>query len=380
MADGDLAHLFLIQNMEEIEELVNDNVNGPRQRFHRRDDAFEVLSDQEFIKIFRLNKELTRHLINIVAPHMRQQTRISALSVTTKVLIALRFYGGGSYQVDVGSNINFAVSQPSVSRCIQELTEALNNEDIFNQIVQFPRTFEELAEIRLGFYRQYHIPGIIGAIDCTHVAIIAPPLNDENYPEYVYINRKRYHSLNVQLICDHNMRILNVNSRFPGSSHDSYIWQMSNVRNVIENIYRTNHRGYYLIGDQGYPLRPWLLTPLEQPEPNTPEFRFNTAFKRARSTIERCNGLLKSRFRCLLKHRVLHYSPTTAAKIVNACTILHNLCIEYGIPEVELEEDEVDYGMFDVPYNEVYVPGVRVNPDLAEARMLRNRIINNHFA
>ncbi|KAJ8909334.1 hypothetical protein NQ315_017194, partial [Exocentrus adspersus] len=120
-------------------ELVNDNVNGPRQRFHRRDDAFEVLSDQEFIKIFRLNKELTRHLINIVAPHMRQQTRISALSVTTK-----------------------------------------------------------------------------------------------------------------------------------------------------------------------------------QPEPNTPEFRFNTAFKRARSTIERCNGLLKSRFRCLLKHRVLHYSPTTAAKIVNA--------------------------------------------------------------
>ncbi|KAJ8909604.1 hypothetical protein NQ315_003714 [Exocentrus adspersus] len=325
MADGDLAHLFLIQNMEEIEELVNDNVNGPRQRFHRRDDAFEVLSDQEFIKIFRLNKELTRHLINIVAPHMRQQTRISALSVTTKVLIALRFYGGGSYQVDVGSNINFAVSQPSVSRCIQELTEALNNEDIFNQIVQFPRTFEELAEIRLGFYRQYHIPGIIGAIDCTHVAIIAPPLNDENYPEYVYINRKRYHSLNVQLICDHNMRILNVNSRFPGSSHDSYIWQMSN-----ETKSKKYHR--------------------------------------------------KIRFRCLLKHRVLHYSPTTAAKIVNACTILHNLCIEYGIPEVELEEDEVDYGMFDVPYNEVYVPGVRVNPDLAEARMLRNRIINNHFA
>lgn len=50
-------------------------------------------------------------------------------------------------------------------------------------------------------------------------------------------------------------------------------------------------------GDSGYALRPWLLTPFLNVEANTPEYRFNEVFCRARSTIERCNGVLKMRFR-----------------------------------------------------------------------------------
>lgn len=52
-----------------------------------------------------------------------------------------------------------------------------------------------------------------------------------------------------------------------------------------------------IIGDSGYALRPWLLTPFLNVEPNTPEYRFNQSFCRARSCIERCNGVLKMRFR-----------------------------------------------------------------------------------
>lgn len=50
------------------------------------------------------------------------------------------------------------------------------------------------------FYARYQFPGIIGCVDCTHVAIIGPPVNDELYPEHIYINRKGYHSINVQLV------------------------------------------------------------------------------------------------------------------------------------------------------------------------------------
>lgn len=46
----------------------------------------------------------------------------------------------------------------------------------------------------------YGFPGVIGAIDCTHVAIVPPKTNDPVYPEHMYINRKRYHSINVQLV------------------------------------------------------------------------------------------------------------------------------------------------------------------------------------
>jgi len=51
------------------------------------------------------------------------------------------------------------------------------------------------------------------------------------------------------------------------------------------------------IGDSGYALRPWLMTPLNNPDPNTPEGRYNEWFTKTRSLIERTNGLLKMRFR-----------------------------------------------------------------------------------
>lgn len=42
--------------------------------------------------------------------------------------------------------------------------------------------------------------GVIGCLDCTHVAIVPPPKNDPLQPEHIFVNRKRYHSLNVQLV------------------------------------------------------------------------------------------------------------------------------------------------------------------------------------
>lgn len=92
------------------------------------------------------------------------------------------------------------------------------------------------------------------------------------------------------------------------------------------------------LGDSGYPLRSCLLTPVDNPEPHTPEYNYNINHCQTRSLIERCNGVLKDRFRCLLKHRVLHYKPNKASLIINACVVLHNICIENNIPEVNLEK------------------------------------------
>ena len=62
--------------------------------------------------------------------------------------------------------------------------------------------------------QQFGFPGVIWIIDCTHVAIL-PPVEDE----HIYFSRKRFHSKNVQLICDSNLRIINVNANFGGSTH-----------------------------------------------------------------------------------------------------------------------------------------------------------------
>ena len=79
------------------------------------------------------------------------------------------------------------------------------------------------------------------------------------------------------------------------------------------------------------------------------EEEYNVAHSRGRSVIERVNGNLKSRFRCLLKQRTLHYSPEAAAKITNACVILHNMCIDeklewddWNVPEEDRPFDTID--------------------------------------
>ena len=113
----------------------------------------------------------------------------------------------------------------------------------------------------------------------------------------------------------------------------------------------------------------------------TPEARYNEQQMSCRSLIERCNGLLKMRFRCCLKHRVLHYSPVIASKIINTCVVLHNMCITHNIPDPLPEEGDelLDFGMC---VNDI-IPEIRnarkVNPDLAAGRLVQNKIVRNYF-
>lgn len=50
------------------------------------------------------------------------------------------------------------------------------------------------------FYDNHRFPGVIGCIDCTHIAIFPPQVHDAVNPEHLYVNRKGYHSINVQLV------------------------------------------------------------------------------------------------------------------------------------------------------------------------------------
>lgn len=68
---------------------------------------------------------------------------------------------------------------------------------------------------------------------------------------------------------------MNVCARFRGSFHDSYIWNQSNILPIVQNLSIQRRGSYYLLGDSGYPLRPWMMTPLLQVKANTPEAAYN---------------------------------------------------------------------------------------------------------
>ncbi|KAG8224835.1 hypothetical protein J437_LFUL002282 [Ladona fulva] len=127
-------------------------------------------------------------------------------------------------------------------------------------------------------------------------------------------------------------------------------------------------RSSWLLGNSGYPLQPWLMTPFCHPPPDTPEDRFNDSQAKAWSCVERCIGVWKSQFRCLRKDRTLHYTPERAGIIINACAVLHNMALDYRVPHPEeLLREELD--------------GVEVdhfNPQ-REGLEVRRRIVAQYF-
>lgn len=148
---------------------------------------------------------------------------------------------------------------------------------------------------------------------------------------------------------------------------------MSTIQRHLEQKYIEGRKNTWLIGDAGYPLQPWLLTPITDAPPRSPEGRYTACHVRTRNTIERCFGVLKQRFRCLLKHRVLHYSHGMTAKIIYVCAILHNMCVERNI-ELDGEEETEDDENSDED-------GVVENQNWYNAgRNIRNSLINQYFS
>ena len=126
-------------------------------------------------------------------------------------------------------------------------------------------------------------------------------------------------------------------ARWPGGNHDSYILNNSSVGQHF------NADGFgvgWLLGDSGYGLKKWLMTPFSNPT-TLPEKKFNSSQKRTRCLIECAFGVLKSRWR-ILDHTGgrLCYTPAKAARITLACCVLHNICrrnatpMPVGLPDI----------------------------------------------
>lgn len=125
------------------------------------------------------------------------------------------------------------------------------------------------------------------------------------------------------------MRILAVDACRPGSCHDSFVWKMSDARRYYAEMYNGGARHIRLLGDSGYGLTPYLMTPYKNPEYGSVQHTFNKRHASARNVVERTIGVVKSRFRCL--QNFIPYTPAKVINIINVCCALHNICKHYNI-------------------------------------------------
>ncbi|XP_064635765.1 putative nuclease HARBI1 [Lineus longissimus] len=290
--------------------------------FRDRRNPLDIFGDAELVKRCRFSREGIMLITDIVAPDIEHPTRRNfALLPSQQVLIALQYYATGTFQYVVGDPL--PVSPQTAWHAIHRVTDSLAEK--IGDYVKFPDA-RNIAQIKDGFYRmrRVHFLGVIGCVDGTHVWMCSPHENDIDY-----INRKRYHSINVQVICDHKGKFINIVARWPGGAHDSRILRTSQVCDLMES----GAIDGFILGDSGYPCRSWLMTPLLNPH-TASERRYNSAHKRTRVLVEQTIGRWKRRFHTLhLESRLKN--PEDTWKVIAATAVLHNIAVDRNEPQVD---------------------------------------------
>ncbi|CAN7946163.1 unnamed protein product, partial [Ixodes hexagonus] len=169
---------------------LNQPVDVPRRRCRDRLNPLEHFNDGKFLVRYRFTKSTVVSLLQCLPLEASESNRGLPLSPMLQLLVALRFYGAGTFQVVTGDLVN--VSQPTVCRVIERVSRVLAD-TLFPCLVNFPEG--DCDEVMRQFYEIGKFPGVTGCIDCTHVKIKGPggPSGE------VYRNRKGFFSLNVQV-------------------------------------------------------------------------------------------------------------------------------------------------------------------------------------
>ena len=198
----------IIQSDSEDEESI------PRI-FRDRSCPFETLPDPEFRRTFRFSRPVFYELCGMLKSDLQHiSIRSSALTVAQQVAACLNLLGRNAMQEDIARLTG--CSQPTVSRAVRTFLDAVVKRA--PHFIYWPSSNEQ-KRIAQRVYSKYRLPNIVGMIDGTHMRISAPSGNAVDY-----VNRKRYHSINIGAICDDNYKFRWISASWPGSAQDSRVF------------------------------------------------------------------------------------------------------------------------------------------------------------
>ncbi|XP_020190980.1 protein ANTAGONIST OF LIKE HETEROCHROMATIN PROTEIN 1-like [Aegilops tauschii subsp. strangulata] len=192
------------------------------------------------------------------------------------------------------------------------------------------------------------IPGIIGAVYTTHVAIIAPKHHVINYlnPRATARKSKTCYSITLQASVDTDGTFTDVYV-CPGAMTDAQtllLWSMNKPKLIGETL----GQGMRLVGGAGYPLTDWMLVPYSHQNLTLTQHEFNKRVANARAVAVSAFQRLQGRWACLQRRTEVKVDDLSI--MLGACCALHNICERSGEPfdlqllqglELELDDDNM---------------------------------------
>ncbi|KAB0804895.1 hypothetical protein PPYR_01865 [Photinus pyralis] len=174
---------------------------------------------------------------NIFLEHVHEKGK-TIVEPIKHMQIFLWYAGHTSSYADVADRFNVTVS--TLFAIIGRMNQFFDS--IAANVIKWPSP-QQRATTKEKIFKQSGFPGVIGFIDGTHIRIDRPTENQESY-----CNRKHYHSVQAQIICDDYCKIIDCFIGYPGSVHDARVFQSSFIFPQLQELCQDGH----LLGDSAY--------------------------------------------------------------------------------------------------------------------------------
>ncbi|XP_066456993.1 putative nuclease HARBI1 [Eleutherodactylus coqui] len=320
-------------NLEELlssEDSSEEDVIGTELLFGKRkkrrvcifkyfEETIPRFQEDVFRTHFRLSRQAVQVVVNALGnkiinlgPGQRAIDPTKQLLMVLSLLSSTETYRSVAYRFDV--------AESTLWYCFKRVVCALSS--LAEDFIVWPKG--EAAEIIVASFKEINgFPGVLGVIGGSDIPIKAPHEEPESY-----INRKQFHSIRLQAVCDNKLMFTDCFVGCPGSMHDATVFGKSELSEKLldPNFLPEN---YHILGDAAYPISSQIISPFrDNGHLSARQQKFNSKLSSCRVKIKKAFALLKGRFSRLKMLDMGVVSLMSSA--IMACCILHNICLLYN--------------------------------------------------
>lgn len=291
---------------------------------------------EKFESVFKMSRKTFNYICSLVKKDMLARSsnyvdlRGKRLSLNDQVAIALRRLSSGESLSTIGDS--FRMNQSTVSQITWRFVEAMEERGLCH--LSWPSSEMAMEEIKSKFKNIRGLPNCCGAVDSTHIMMTLPSVESLSN---VWLDREKNCSMVLQAIVDPDLRFRDIVTGWPGSLSDDHVLRSSAFFKLVEEGKRLNGGKKvlpegtalreYIVGDTGFPLLPWLLTPYEGEGLSNVQVEYNKRVAATQMVAKRALARLKGMWKIIQgvmwkpdKHRL--------PRIILVCCILHNIVID----------------------------------------------------
>ncbi|KAK1265411.1 hypothetical protein QJS04_geneDACA011203 [Acorus gramineus] len=290
------------------------------------------------------------------------------LSVNDQVAVALRRLSSGESLLSIG--VSFGMNQSMVSQITWRFVEAMEECGLHH--LRWPSTETEVQNIKSKFEKIRGLPNCCGAIDTTHIIMCMTSVDPSND---VWLDQEKKHSMVLQAIVDPDMRFRDIVTGWPGCMGEPLILKNSGFSKLCEGGQRLSGKQIelskgskvreYIVGDMGFPLLPWLITPYQGKGVSSAKSEFNKRHFATRMVAQRALVRLKNMWK-IIQGEMWRPAKHRLPRIILVCCLLHNILID-------LEDDIQDEMPLSHLHDSGYKQQVCMEGD-ENGAMLRDRL------